>query len=207
MRYRILFPKDYEKGGRFPELYLLHGIYGDYQNWDARTALESYARNLHLLIVMPGADNSWYTNSATVPANKFEDYIVKDLISEIDANYRTIRDRRARAIAGLSMGGYGAVKVALKYPELFAFAGSVSGAFNAAHNLDDRRPEFREKLLEVFGTGDTPSRAQNDPFSLLNSPHQVPNPYFYLACGTADFFLDTHRAFVNQLSALHIPYE
>jgi S-formylglutathione hydrolase FrmB len=207
MKYRILLPVEYEKGGRFPVLYLLHGLYGAYQNWDTRTGLENYARKFHLLIVMPDADDSLYTNSATVPADKFEDYIAKDLISEIVGKYRTIGERHARAIAGISMGGYGALKIALKYPKLFAFAGSLSGALNAATDLDESRPEFRQKLLEVFGGGGDPVRRENDVFLLLNKPHETAFPYFYLACGTADPLLETNRAFVQQLSPTNIPYE
>lgn len=207
MHYRVLFPRDYASGGRFPVLYLLHGLYGDYLNWDMRTHLENYARNLPLLIVMPDADDSWYTNSATVPRDKFEDYIAKDLIAEVDENYRTIRARDARAIAGLSMGGYGALKLGLKYPESFAFAGSLSGALDAPRDLDTLRPEFRAKLLEVFGNERGPQRAENDIFMLLNNSRQNSYPYFYLACGTEDFFVDTNRAFVLQLSSRKLGYE
>jgi putative tributyrin esterase len=207
MRYRTLLPRDYEDGARFPVLYLLHGIYGDYLNWDTRTGLENYAQNLHLLIVMPDADDSWYTNSATLPGDKFEDYVAKDLISEIDKKYRTIRDRHGRAVAGLSMGGYGALKLAIKYPELFGFAGSLSGALNAAQNLDSLRPEFRTKLLEVFGSAGSRTRDEGDVFLLLNSPHESPYPYFYFACGTEDFFLETNRAFALQLASRKITYE
>lgn len=207
MHYRVLLPRSYENGGRFPVLYLLHGIYGDYKNWDTRTGLENYAKDLNVIIVMPDADDSWYTNSATVPADKFEDYIAKDLIAEIDEKYRTIHDGHQRAIAGLSMGGYGAVKLGVKYPELFAFAGSLSGAFNAPGNLDGLRPDFRAKLLEVFDGEGSPTRQQTDIFLLLKAPHQVPYPYFYLACGTADFFLETNRALAQQLSSRNLAYE
>jgi putative tributyrin esterase len=207
MHYRVLLPKGYESGGKFPVLYLLHGLYGDYKNWDTLTHLETYARNLEIVIVMPDADDSWYTNSATVPRDKYEDYIVKDLIPEIDENYRTIPERRARAVAGLSMGGYGAVKLGLKYPDLFAFAGSLSGALNAAGNLDTLRAEFRAKLLEVFGNDGSRTRAENDVFHLLKDSHGVSYPYFYLACGTGDSFLETNRDFVQQLSERKIPYE
>lgn len=207
MHYRVLFPLSYENGGRFPVLYLLHGIYGDYKNWDTMTGLENYTKNFHAIIVMPDADNSWYTNSATVAADKFEDYISKDLIAEIDNKYRTIHDGHQRAISGLSMGGYGAVKLGVKYPELFAFAGSLSGAFNAPVNLDVLRPDFRTKLLEVFGGEGSPTRRQNDVFLLLNAPHQNPYPYFYLACGSADFFLETNHALTQQLSSRNLAYE
>jgi S-formylglutathione hydrolase FrmB len=205
MHYLILLPRDYASGGRFPVLYLLHGLFGDYKNWDTLTHLESAAEPLPLLIVTPDADDSWYTNSATKTSDKFEDYIAKDLISEIDGKYRTIREKHARAIAGLSMGGYGAVKFALKYPEMFAFAGSLSGAFNAPENLDELRPDFRAKLLEVFGAAGNQTRPQNDVFVLLKSSHNY--AYFYLACGESDFFLDTNRALAARFSALKIPYE
>lgn len=207
MHYRVLLPRGYGSGGRFPVLYLLHGLYGDYLNWDTRTGLENYARELRLLIVMPDANDSWYTDSATVSKDKFEDYIAKDLISEIDEKYRTIRERHGRAIAGLSMGGYGAVKFGIKYPELFAFAGSLSGALNAPQNLDTLRPEFRAKLLEVFGNEGSPERPANDIFLLLKTPRQATLPYFYLACGTEDSFLDTNRAFALQLSSRKVVYE
>ncbi|MGH9514674.1 MAG: alpha/beta hydrolase [Terriglobales bacterium] len=207
MHYRIVLPEDYRNGGRFPVLYLLHGIFGDYKNWDNRTHLEDYAKDMGIIIAMPDADDSWYSNSATVPTDKFEDYIIKDLIPEIDGNFRTIRDRHARAIAGLSMGGYGAVKLGLKYPELFVFSGSLSGAFNATQNLDALRPEFRIKLLEVFSSEGSSTRTENDVFTLLNARHEIPYPYFYLACGTSDFFLDTNRAFAQQLSSRNLPYE
>jgi putative tributyrin esterase len=207
VRYRVLLPKDYGNGGRFPVLYLLHGVYGDYRNWDTSTGLENYARNMHFLIVMPDADNSWYTNSATVPGNRFEDYIAKDLIAEIDQKYSTIGDGHSRAIAGLSMGGYGAIKLGLNYPDLFAFAGSLSGALNAAQNLDALRPDFRANLREVFGEESSRTRTEGDVFALLDSSHETPYPYFYLACGTADFFLDTNRAFALQLSSRKLAYE
>ena len=207
MHYRVLLPAGYEEGGRFPVLYLLHGLYGDYKNWDTLTHLEEYEKGMNMIVVMPDADDSWYTNSATVPADKFEDYVIRDLISEIDEKFRTLRDRHARAIAGLSMGGYASVKFGLKYPDLFVFGGSLSGAFNAAQNLDALRPDFRAKLLEVFGDEGSATRTENDVFRLLSDSHRETLPYFYLACGAADPFLDTNRAFAQQLSSRKLPYE
>ena len=79
---------------------------------------------------MPDAGNSWYTNSVSQADDRFEDYVVKDLVQEIDHKYHTIPARQGRAVAGLSMGGYGAIKFALKYPEQYFFVGSLSGAFD-----------------------------------------------------------------------------
>jgi S-formylglutathione hydrolase FrmB len=207
MHYRVLLPGNYQDGGRFPVLYLLHGLYGDYLNWDTRTGLEGYARGLPLLIVMPDAGDSWYTNSATAPADKFEDYIAKDLVSEVDEKYHTMRDRDKRAIAGLSMGGYGALKLAIRYPDLFAFAGSLSGALNAGQNLEALRPEFRTKLLEVYGSAGGRTRTDNDVFQMLKSAARDRYPYLYLACGTSDFFLQVNREFAQQLSSAKLAYE
>ena len=208
MRYRIYLPYNYATTTRrYPVLYLLHGLFGNYENWDTLTDLANYTAGMDWIIVMPDADDSWYTNSATKPQDRFEDYIAKDLIAEIDGKYRTIRDRHERAIAGLSMGGYGAVKFALRNPQSFAFAGSLSGALDAARDLDRNRPEFAAKLLEVFGPAGNPARAQNDIFVLLPKATPAALPYLYLACGTEDRFLPVNREFVAELSRHHVDYE
>jgi putative tributyrin esterase len=208
MKYRVLLPCSYRTGGgRFPVLYLLHGLYGDYLNWDTRTKLESYVQKYELIVVMPDAGDSWYTNSATAPQDKFEDYIAKDLVAEIDGKFRTLRSRHARAIAGLSMGGYGALKIALRYHYDFAFAGSLSGALNAPQDLSDQRPEFRDQLLRVFGPPGSAVRADNNLFTLLQSTGAKDLPYFFLACGNADNFLAINRDFVAELSSRGAAYE
>src|ERR1700741_2035800 len=85
MHYRILLPANYDASAqRYPTLFLLHGLNGDDQNWSTRTSLLNYARDLNLIIAMPDAGNSWYVNSATDPEDRYEDYIVKDFIAEID---------------------------------------------------------------------------------------------------------------------------
>lgn len=208
MKYRILLPCFYQTGSRrFPVLYLLHGLYGDYLNWDTRTNLERYAQKYELIVIMPDAGDSWYTNSATDPKDKFEDYIAKDLVAEIDGKFRTLRDRHSRAIAGLSMGGYGALKIALRYHGDYAFAGSLSGALNAPQDLGDKRPEFRDQLLKVFGPAGSAVRADNNIFSLLRNTGAKDLPYFYLACGNQDGFLPVNRDFAAQLSSQGVPYE
>lgn len=212
MPYRIYLPHNYASTTeRYPVLYLLHGLFGSFENWDKLTHLSTYAAGMNWIIVMPEADNSWYSNSATVPQDKFEDYIAIDLIAEIDANYRTISTRRARAIAGLSMGGYAAMKLALRDPQLFFFAASLSGALDAARNLDTRLPEFAPRLREVFGAAQNPARAQNDVYALLPKAASQATladlPYLYLACGEEDRFLPVNREFVADLSERHVPYE
>lgn len=208
MHYRVLLPANYDAATqRYPTLILLHGLYGDYKNWSKLTNLSKYARPLNLIIAMPDAGNSWYVDSATVPADKYEDYIVQDFIREIDAHYRTKPERSARAVAGLSMGGYAAVKFGLKYPNLFSYVGGISAALDAAGDLDETHPEFREGLRKAFGETGNPVRQQNDVFPLLAVADMKTLPYFYMDCGADDMFLGVNRKFVVELQQLKISYE
>jgi putative tributyrin esterase len=207
MTYRIYLPRHHSSSVRYPVLYLLHGLYGDYRNWDTLTHLADYMRDRQFIVVMPDAGNSWYVNSVTEPSDRFEDYIAKDLVSEIDRKYRTIPRREGRAIAGLSMGGYGAIKIALKYPEKYVFAGSLSGALDAARTLAEEVPEYHDQLVKVLGEPGNPARAENDVFSLLAGADPAREPYFYIACGASDRFLKINRDFVKELSARNFAYE
>lgn len=179
--FRVYLPAGYARSQRrYPVLYLLHGAFGDFKNWDTLTRLRRHAAGLPWIIVMPDAGDSWYTNSATTPGGRFEDYIAHDLISEVDARYRTVAGREGRAIAGLSMGGYGAMKFALRYPQLFSVAGSFSGAFDGPLDLDRRRADLRDALRGAFGPQGSPARAENDVFRLAEQAAPATAPYLYL---------------------------
>jgi S-formylglutathione hydrolase FrmB len=116
----VILPTGYHSSfRRYPVLYLLHGHDGGHRNWLERTNLLEYTAALPLIVVLPDAGNSWYNNSFARPEEKFEDYIAKDVPSFIDLNFRTLTFREARYVAGLSMGGYGALKLGMKYPGRF----------------------------------------------------------------------------------------
>src|SRR5438445_2387379 len=116
MPYRIILPKDYAASkAHYPVVFLLHGLSGHYTNWIDKTKLADYAAEHQFIIVTPEGNDGWYTDSVSVVSDKYESYIIKELIPEIDKNYRTIADREHRMIAGLSMGGYGGMKFGLKY--------------------------------------------------------------------------------------------
>ena len=129
--YNVILPTDYDtsRTTRYPVLYLLHGLTGHYSDWVARTNVADYAAEYRMIVVMPEGNDSWYTDSATVTTDKYESYILKELIPDVQQRYRTIEARYGRSIAGLSMGGYGAIKFGLKSPSTFVFAASMSGAF------------------------------------------------------------------------------
>jgi S-formylglutathione hydrolase FrmB len=208
MKYRILLPSSYaESEKHYPVLYLLHGLTGNYRDWTDKTPLQKYVAGLDLIIVMPDADDSWYTNWDSDPKQKFEDHIIRDLRAEIETRYRTIATRETRYIAGLSMGGYGALKYALKYPELFSVAGSFSGALNAATDLGKERRDFNTQLVRVFGGKRSRTRKDNSILNLIRQAKPDSLPTLYLTCGSNDYLLDASRETVAALSAAKISYD
>jgi putative tributyrin esterase len=210
MRYRVLLPAGYAGSlRRFPVLYLLHGLDGSYSDWTTRTNLADFTRALPFIVVMPDADNSWYTNSASDAAARYEDYVLVDLPADVDAKYRTNRSRNGRAIAGLSMGGYAAIKMALKRPTLFAVAGSFSGAFDVARDVAfaKRFPKETERIGAIFGPEGGETRRENDPFVLARAATPAGAPYLYLDCGTSDSFLASNHELAAVVSQAGLAYE
>src|SRR5262249_2328675 len=124
----------------FAVYYLLHGLSDDHTIWTRRTSIERYAANLPLIVIMPDGERGFYTDAKEGP--KFETAPIHDLIGFVDQRFQTKPERAGRCIGGLSMGGYGAVKLALKHPDMFVSANSHSGALAWAHKpLDPARPE------------------------------------------------------------------
>jgi S-formylglutathione hydrolase FrmB len=205
MTYRILLPRDYFAGSqKYPVLYLLHGWHGDYKNWSTLTKLTRYAENIPFIVVMPDAGDSWYVDSATVAQDKFEQYVVRDLIQEVDEHWRTVRSAHGRAIAGLSMGGYGAVKFALEYPDVFGLAASLSGAFNAAlPKLGDERPDLEPSLRVAFGDAHSKTREQNDLYALAYAAKVQDVPYLYIDCGNQDSSFPARTKYLQSDHSIH----
>src|ERR1041385_8493285 len=152
--YNVILPDDYDSSPttRYPVLYLLHGLTGHYSDWVARTNVADYASEYRLIVVTPEGNDGWYTDSATVATDKYESYILKELIPDVQQRYRTIEARYGRSIAGLSMGGYGAIKFGLKSPSTFVFAASMSGAFSAPRLNDKEIPDSWRPSLKNFGS-------------------------------------------------------
>jgi S-formylglutathione hydrolase FrmB len=208
MPYEIVLPAGYASGQqRYPVLYLLHGWQGDQTNWVALTHLVELASRYALIIVTPQALNSWYVNSATNPADRYADYIGDDLIAEIDGHYRTIASPHQRAIAGLSMGGYGALLLTFHHPDLFAFAGSISGAFEGPSGIEHVLPALKPSTDEAFGPPGSVTRKENDLDTLIERADHAKTPYMFLECGTSDPLLPSDRHVVAELSARGFAYE
>jgi len=213
--YDALLPVGYaESNKRYPVLYLLHGLFGRYDDWVTRTSLAEYAADYDLIIITPEGHDSWYTDGSGAPSAKYESYLVRELVSDVDTRFRTIKDRRARGIAGLSMGGYGALKYGLKYPDQFAFAASLSGALDPSVRSEDH-PGFiwdtlRPSINAVFGPVGSQTRKANDLHQIARSlgASQISSlPYLYLDCGLEDGFLTTNRELADILLTKKIPHQ
>ncbi len=221
MKFNVLLPRGYasDTDRLFPVLYLLHGFSGDYSDW-CKYNIVGYAKPYEEIIVMPDGDNSWYVNSYSDPKLQWENYIVNDLVSYVDSHYRTIASRQGRAIAGLSMGGYGALYLGLKHHDMFAAVASLSGVVAAANlrrwdvqlsNRFSSRPEqfyvdVRNTMQADFGPENNPGRATEDPFLLIRKLVPANCPQLYLAIGWGDNLLNENREFVALLSTLKMPY-
>ena len=221
MPFRVIFPFSYknrkESEKRYPVIYLLHGLGGRFDNWTDKTKVALYAKNYEFIIVTPEGNNGWYTDSGSVPNDKYESYIVQELIPEIDSRFRTLANRENRVIAGLSMGGYGALKFGLKHPDKFVLAGSFSGALGAASWTakgfadNNIRGLIPDSINSVFGADDSPTRADNDIFKMIRemTPEKTKTlPMLYVDSGTEDFLvIRTNREFGNLLFDKKIPHE
>lgn len=211
MRYRVLLPEHYETSlHRYPVLYLLHGLGGDYTDWTTRTNVAEYSRMLPLMIVMPDAGNQWYTDADDGSA-RYEDYILTDLQADVVKKYRTVNSRYGRAIAGLSMGGFGALKLALKRPSGFAVVGSFSGAFAATRDGELERligGTEAGRMRSIFGPAGSRTRLENDVFTLAAALKPASAPYVYIDCGIADnSLIAANREVVAALHNAGVSYE
>jgi S-formylglutathione hydrolase FrmB len=208
MKYRVLLPDGYEQSDeRYRTLYLLHGLTGDYLDWSTRSDLAAIARGLQLVIVMPDGENAWYTNAAD-RGPRFEDYIADDLVKDVENKYRVIRSQYGRAIAGLSMGGYGALKIGLKRPGIFAAAGGFSSALGVTDpKFDEAMPAYKEQLFRIYGPAGSDTRAANDILVIAEKAVPARAPALYLDCGTEDGLLDSNRELAAALKKRGLTYE
>ena len=136
----VILPKSYAEGNtRYPVVYLLHGCGGNYASWiTIKPELPQLASQYNLIIVCPdGLINSWYWNSPLNKDMQFEDYISDEVIRYTDSHYRTIADRSARAISGLSMGGHGAMWNAIRHRNVFGAGWDEHTVINLIPSLKD----------------------------------------------------------------------
>jgi S-formylglutathione hydrolase FrmB len=250
--YLVYLPPSYESQPkrRYPVAYYLHGLSGNESDWVSLAAIDVIADSLiaggmpELILVMPDGDDGWYTNWAVprryeaCPADtivrmtaatycvrtpRYTDYISGDLVRHTDSTYRTLADRRHRGIAGLSMGGYGAVSIALEHPEVFSAAASHSGVLSplyAGPHPFASPPRYQtsiDSLARGWGArwpgvaaafGPTlESWEARDPARLARRLKAAGGllPALFVDAGSEDMLVDQSRAFHAELAVLGIP--
>ena len=185
----------------YKALWLLHGRSQDHNAWLRNSDIESYATQYRLAVIMPNADRSWYTDTA-YGMNYFS-YITEELREVCRRNFKTISDRREdNIVAGLSMGGYGAVKMALTKPEVYGACISLSGALDivgkcATDNVNEMRSIFEFDR----GLSSTLRGSKHDLFALAEKVKSEGKlfPKLYTWCGLDDRLLSSNETFQNIL--------
>ena len=190
--------------GPFPVLYLLGGLSDDHTNWHRMTSIQRYVEGLPLIVIMPSGERGFYTDNPSRPYAAYETAITQDIVGFTDRTFNTIQESSGRVVAGLSMGGYGAVKFALKYPQLFSSAASLSGALAVGHSDAGRDDDFDREFGPVFGAN--PAGSDNDLFALASAIPKALRPPLFISCGTEDFLLDHNRQFKAHLDSIGFDY-
>ena len=183
-------------GGPPPVLYLLHGLSDDDTIWLRRTSIERYVAPLGLAVVMPQVHRSFYTDEHY--GGGYWTFLTEELPQLVDSWFNVSQRREDTFVAGLSMGGYGALKWALRQPERFAAAASLSGAVDVTGLRTERvRPEDPRMFDRVFG-GAGAGGGPDDLLWLLDQAAPATLPALYVCCGTEDMLIDDNLAFVDR---------
>lgn len=193
---------------KYPTLYLLHGLSDDHTIWTRRTSIERYAAAKNLAVVMPAVARSFYQDMASGP--KYWTFVSEELPALCQRYFPISASREDNFVAGLSMGGYGALRLGLARPEKYAAAASLSGALDLARRLRDAgKPGSRIDRAEWIGLFGAALKAPADTNLWLLAQKLAaapgPKPALYLACGIEDELLDDSRTFYQHLMAAELP--
>jgi putative tributyrin esterase len=209
----VCLPDNYEQSNKeYPVIYMLHGRSGSETDWVYKGKLLETAASLmkedvlrECIIVTPsdgGYDRGtfyvdWYDGSGL-----FEQYMIYDLIPYIDANYRTLAAREMRAVGGLSMGGYGAFMLALKHPELFSAAASLSGVLGTMSHFEPF------ESARMVGPAEGPYAKAYDVYELAKTNlNNSTKPKLYFSCGTEDFLYEINVGYKQYLEGIGYSFE
>ena len=203
----VIYPE--ERQEPCPVLYLLHGLHGSEWDWVTRTRVGKLAETAGLCVVMPAGENMFYADSA-VTGNYYGRFICEDLPRFIESTFRVIPERDKRYIAGLSMGGYGALVNGLRRPDVFSRIGAFSSGLIKEHILNSTDEpgsgiRTRTQFAAMFGLKDVSDfpGSEHDYDALArqraNDSHR---PAIYLTCGTEDSLYAPNLAFHELLNGL-----
>lgn len=206
MTYRVYLPTD-SSSRKLPVVYLLHGGGGGYRDWSIYSDAGRYAAR-GLILVMPEGALSYWVNAALLPKDRYGDYLTTDLIHDVEDRYPAMTDRSARAVIGISMGGYASIRLALTRPELFVFAGAISPAIHIPTlRFSWHRFSQSVRLRRVFGPDGSSSRREADVFPMAEANDPATTPFLYLTAGDRDPMVDRIRRFAGLLQKRGYAYE
>lgn len=194
---------DHKSGDKFPTVYLLNGYSGNHKDWTfIQPRLGELADSYGFVIVMPDGRDTWYWDSPVDPDFQMESFFIKDLVPYIDANYPTVNSRNKRAISGLSMGGHGALWLALNHPDVFGSAASMSGG------VDIRPFPKNWKMAERIGAKDE-FPARWDEYTVATKVDKIKDADLNLLvdCGSDDFFYEVNLKLHNDLLAAGVKHD
>jgi S-formylglutathione hydrolase FrmB len=186
-----------------PVLYLLHGLSDDDTIWLRRTSIERYAAPLGLAVVMPQVHRSFYTDQAY--GGRYWTFLTEELPDLVGSLFRVSDRREDTFVAGLSMGGYGALKWALRHPERFAAAASLSGALDIAGIRAGRTRPEDPRLVERIWGDQTVAGGPDDLLALLRQVEVASLPALGVWCGTEDVVFEDNVAFRDASAAAGVP--
>ena len=209
----IIAPSTYDEQEPIPILYLLHGHSINHEYFLKYTDIEQYVDEASVICVMPQADNSWWINSYSVTEDRYEDYFIKDVTEYIEGKFNI--DTEQQYIAGFSMGGYGALVLALRYPDRFDFAASIAGAIMYPRDTEilDTIPKYEFAVPSTdraFGELPNVYRDEHDPYLIYKNTPFGDLPYIFLFTGLQDYFPEipaAQRDLADSLNAYGALYE
>lgn len=180
----VILPSGYENTSKdYPVLYLLHGYNNDYRSWlRIKPELPELASKCGMIIVCPDGKSSWYWDSPIKPKQKYETYVTKELVTYVDKHYRTIENKYGRAITGFSMGGHGAMWLAIRHQDLFGGCGATSGG------VDIRPFPDNWEIKNALGTYQENVKNWEEHTVMNLLPMIKPELAIIFDCGTDDFF-------------------
>lgn len=214
----VVLPEGYKKSKKsYPVLYLLHGGQGSFRDWLTKLTdnmlLHNLADQYNIIIVTPeGGLTSYYFDSPLDKTSQFETFISKEVVQKIDSAYRTINDRKARVIAGLSMGGHGAFFMAARHPDLYCAAGSMSGVMNINTATWKVPAEFAKSRAENFARLLGAPKDSLDPFPGytivdLADKLKASGVKLIFDVGVDDFLIEPNRDLHRRLVANGTPHD
>ena len=223
VKYTVYLPADYDRSERtYPVVYLLHGYTDDNTGWLQFGEINRYADKAiedgtipPMIIVMPNGDSSWYINSYD-GKEKYEDFFITEFMPSIEKTYRIKSQKKYRGIAGLSMGGFGTLNYALKYPDLFAAAAPLSAAvFDDSAMVKMRDDRYENIFGQLYGRGlkgsDRLNKAWYDNSTLkiveTKTADDLKKVRYWIDCGDDDFLTKGNSLLHILLTDKQVPHE